>query len=185
MVLALREIGSFLYGINRNKLFFSMFLAAVVSCSAVINLNQYFVIYPKEKSAFMDFSPASTNIARLINEKHKEYSFFVSKSEKMYGFYSWEQKVMLEFLTYGKGVYRHLEDVNAMETYELYEVKGAAIVVRPSDEEYIKRIEADFPRAGREDFVNEFNGEIIYICYYIFKDDIPKNKRDSLIYIRD
>ncbi|MFP4465904.1 MAG: ArnT family glycosyltransferase [Candidatus Goldiibacteriota bacterium] len=183
IMFALRETGSFLYALKKNTVYFNVFLAAAVCCAGIININQYFVIYPKEKSAFMDFSPGPTNIAKLINEKSDDYYFFVSKADNMYGFYSWEQAAMLKFLTYNKGKFRYISEVNGINRGITEEKKGAAIVVRPSDEEYIKMIKESFPRASKEKFVNDFNGEIIFICYYINFKDIPKDDRNNLIYI--
>ncbi|MCX7698774.1 MAG: glycosyltransferase family 39 protein [Candidatus Goldbacteria bacterium] len=183
VLIALKEIMNVLLNIKGNKIFLDIFLITVLITSGVINYNQYFILYPKEKASYMDFSPEANGIGKFINENQKDYYILVSKAQNMYGFYFWEQRQILQFMTYKRSKFDYLEDYNRITVDKLIEKKGIAVIVRPSDEKYIERIEREYPDARKKDFINYFNGEILYIVYFIDIDKIKKsNSGEFIIY---
>ena len=75
----------------------------------------------------------------------------------------------------------HASDYNKITIDKLIEKKGVALIIRPSDTDYIERIEKEYPDSKKEEYKNYFNGEILYIVYYINSDKIKKSKNAEFI----
>ncbi len=181
VVIALKEIVNILSALKGNKVYLNIFLIAILFSVSIINIHQYFILYPKEKSAYMDFSPEANGIGKFINENYKDYYILVSKAQNMYGFYFWEQRQILQFMTYNRSKFDYMEDYNKITIDKLAEKKGIAIVVRPSDKNYIERIENEYPDFKKKEFINNFNGETLFIVYFIDSDKIRKSKNAEFI----
>ncbi len=184
VLIAVKEIINLLLNIKGNKVYLNIFFIMILFSMAFINIHQYFILYPREKASYMDFSPEANGIGKFINENYKDYYILVSKAQHMYGFYFWEQRQILQFMTYNKAQFDYMEDYNRITIDKLIEKKGVAIIVRPSDERYIQRIEEEYPDFKKKEYINYFNGEIMYIVYFISSDKIRKSKDAEFIIYR-
>jgi len=181
VVIALFELEKVLLHLKGNAIFLNLFLFLIILSIGIMNFNQYFILYPQEKASYMDFSPEATGIGNFILKNSNDYYILVSKAQKMYGFYYWEQKQILSFMTYNKAKFDYMEDYNKITIDKLIEKKGVALIIRPSDTDYIERIEKEYPDSKKEEYKNYFNGEILYIVYYINSDKIKKSKNAEFI----
>ena len=179
-LLAINEIKKSLLVINKKENYAAIAIIALVGSIGFINITQYFVVYPKEISSFMDFSPEANGISRFINSSSKEYYILVSPAAKEYGFHAVEQRVILDFTTYQKGKFNYMQDKNKLTGMDLADKKGAAVVLRDSDEEYIAEIKKYYPGAREEVFTNPFRGNTLYRICYIDKDRIIEGKENIL-----
>jgi len=178
ILIAFKRIEKTLYVLGQKTVRFNIAAAVILSAVAVINVYQYFVLYPSQKSAYMDYSPEANGISRLINEKAGEWYFYVSEARQMYGFYSFEQKVILKFTTYKKAEFSYLSDeINNVYPSFLRGKKGIGIIVRPTDTGIINLLKIQFPGAVPEVTDNPHTGEEIFRCYYIETEIIKKAEK--------
>ncbi|MBN2754780.1 MAG: glycosyltransferase family 39 protein [Candidatus Goldbacteria bacterium] len=178
ILIAFRKIENGLFLLGKKISRFNIAAVVIITAIAVINVHQYFVVYPSQKSAYMDYSPEANGISRLVNQQSKDWYFYVSEAKKMYGFYSFEQKVILTFTTHKKARFSYLSGAqnNVYPSY-LQGRKGIGIVVRPSDTDVIDSIKAQFPEAVPEITDNPHTGEEIYRCYYVEKEKLQQSKK--------
>ncbi len=169
-----RKMESALFMLGKKTARFNILLAVITAAVCVINFHQYFVIYPSQKSAYMDYSPEANGISRLVNSNSSDWYFFVSEAKNMYGFYSFEQKVILSFTTHKKSKFSYVQDKNIIYPSYINGKKGIAVVARPSDGDIIKAVQAQFPGIKPETEENLHTGEEIFRCYYIPSEEIRK-----------
>jgi len=155
-----------------------VFLAVAVSSSA-LSLREYFYVYPKDKSAYMDFSPEVSEISRLINSSSEDWFFFVSKAENMYGFYRMEQIMMLSFLSAPKNRFAYIEKEILLNPGIYGGKKGIAFITRPSDTELNLYLQSVFPGVIRQKYENPHTGDEMFGVYYIEESKIPENAKLS------
>lgn len=174
---ALSEAKETLLKINKKRWAALVLVLTATGAMVYLNIVQYFVIYPKEISSFMDFSPESTGITRFINANSNDYRILVSRAAyEKNGFLGTEQQVILRFTTYGKGKFEYMEDLNKVSKMDLYGKKGVALVVRDTDEGYIEAIHKYYPKAREETVMNNFRGNIIYHIFFINAEDVVEGK---------
>lgn len=170
----LKKAQSALFALSRaQKPFLAIFLT-VLTAVAALNIRQYFVLYPKEEATYLSFSPEANAIARFISEYSEKYQVYVTTGEKLYGFYPWEQKLICDFVNYGRPGYEYLKDDNKVSEASLSGRRGVIILARPSDPQVIAAVEKDYPKAKKEEFINSVTDEIMFVCYYIEKEAVKK-----------
>jgi hypothetical protein len=172
----LKHISVLLLTVSKNMKYLAAAGCVLLASIGMINYNQYFTVYPSEKSAFMDYSPEANGIGRFINLNRNDWEMFVSKAEHMYGFYSMEQKIILAYMTYNRAQFYYMNSNNRADTAALDGKKGVVLIVRPTDTEFIKLINDEYPGSRMETFSNPFTGDELYRCYYIEKNRISKNE---------
>ncbi len=168
IAVALINIKNMLQKLNKNNFYLSIVLAAIVIMAAVLNIYRYFFLYGTASSTYISFSPEANEISQSINAHIDNYYIFLSPARNMYSFYSAEQQVITNFLTYGKGTFYMLGDnIKEINKNEYIGKKGLLFIIRPTDILYETSIRKKYPDAIREDHKNPYTGEINFICYYI------------------
>ncbi len=135
--------------------------------SSVSSLREYFWVYPKEKSAFMDFSPEASGIARTINSESSDWVFYVSKADNMYGFYKMEQMLMLSFLSAPKNRFYYIEKEMMIDKGIYTDKKGIAFITRPTDKELRSDIMRLFPGIDFKKHENPHTGDELFGVHYV------------------
>ncbi|PKL90682.1 MAG: hypothetical protein CVV21_11645 [Candidatus Goldiibacteriota bacterium HGW-Goldbacteria-1] len=182
ILIAFKKIETSLFLLGKKTLRFNIAAAIIITAIAVINVHQYFVVYPSQKSAYMDYSPEANGISRLINEKARDWHFYVSEARKMYGFYSFEQKIILKFTTYNKAKFSYLSnETNSIYPSFLQGKKGIGVIVRPTDTDIIDSMKSQFPAAVPEIIDNPHTGEEIFRCYYIDTKKLQPDKKGLFV----
>jgi hypothetical protein len=181
VVAGLKHITALLGAVSKNTGYLAVVGCVLLASIGIINYNQYFAVYPSEKSAFMDYSPEANGIGRFIESNKNDWAMFVSKAEHMYGFYSMEEKVILTYITYNNAQVYYMNQANRADAAAMEGKKGAVLIVRPTDTEFIKLINDEYPGVKMNTFSNPFTGDELYRCYYIEKSRISKNK-DFILY---
>jgi hypothetical protein len=168
----LDKIRDVLYRINKKSSYFMIFICVILSASASLNIYQYFVLYPEEKATYMSFSPEANAISRFVKENSKDYYVYISPADNMYGFFKWEQRIICDFVNLGGTGFEYLSNDNMMNVEKLKNKKGLILVFRPSDIGMMKDTLKQFPKAAKKEFANRFTDEIMFICYYIEKEQL-------------
>jgi hypothetical protein len=92
-----------------------------------------------------------------------------------------EEKVILTYITYNNAQVYYMNQANRADAAAMEGKKGAVLIVRPTDTEFIKLINDEYPGVKMNTFSNPFTGDELYRCYYIEKSRISKNK-DFILY---
>ena len=151
-----------------------IFAAVAAFSIAAINFHQYFFLYPKHEGTYMSFSPEANGIAQYVKRHIGEYEILISPAQKMYGFYMWEQREICDFINYGNIRYRYMEGANEYSRDSLAGKKGVIIITRPTDVFEGKTIQEQYKGriADKEVFTNPYNGNEIFTCWTIKKEDL-------------
>lgn len=181
MLFLLDKIRAVLYRINKKSSYFIIFICVILSASASLNIYQYFVLYPEEKATYMSFSPEANAISRFVRENSKEYCIYISPADNMYGFFKWEQRLICDFANLGGSGFEYLNNDNMIKKERLKNKKGLVLILRPSDTGLIKDTFKQFPKAVKKEFTNRFTDEIMFICYYIEKEQL--NNEGPIIHV--
>jgi hypothetical protein len=149
-----------------------------VSCAGAVNIYQYFVLYPAEKATYLSFSPEANAIAEFTKKNSGDYLIYSSTGKELYGFYPFEQKVICDFVNYGRDGYMYMTDDNMVDKKLLAGKKGIVALIRANDavEKYL--INKMYPAAVKKEFRNRVTDEVMFVCYYI-DASMLKNKTDA------
>jgi len=191
IVVAIKKISGFLLKINKKEKYTVIFMTFLLIAICIINIHQYFCLYPKHTATFMSFSPVPNAVAKFINRNSKDYYILVSTAKSMYGFHGWEQLVVCEFITHKKGKCKWMVDNNRVKTGDIFDKKGVVFIVRPFDLKEINRIEREYKDAKKEVFKHPLyyhreegrQTDVMFIAYYIDREKIKKAKSESDRYI--
>jgi len=186
-LIAVKEALNVLRRVNPSRVLAGIFVSAFVLCGGVINIYQYFVLYPGEKATYLSFSPEANAIAAFTGQNSSDYIIYASEGSKLYGFYPWEQKVICDFINYGKPGYIYMTDDNAVGRGAIAGKKGIIAILRGGDNAEEKELKLEYPLAEKKEFRNRITGEVMFICYYIKSEMLrPKkyNSRPMLFYMR-
>jgi 4-amino-4-deoxy-L-arabinose transferase-like glycosyltransferase len=178
VLIALKEALRALKVINPSKILSTIFIIAVVSCAGAVNIYQYFVLYPAEKATYLSFSPEANAIAEFTKKNSGDYLIYSSTGKELYGFYPFEQKVICDFVNYGRDGYMYMTDDNMVDKKLLAGKKGIIALIRANDavEKYL--INKMYPAAVKKEFRNRVTDEVMFVCYYI-DASMLKNKTDA------
>jgi 4-amino-4-deoxy-L-arabinose transferase-like glycosyltransferase len=183
IVIGIKAAASVISSLARDRRAITAFFAVCAVSIASINAYQYYYLYPRNEFTFLSFSPEANGIAGFIKEKSDDYVIIVSQADKMYGFYMWEQSVVLSFLLYNGGSYTLVRDKNDVNDRILEGKKGVVLITRPTDKELNVKIESQYAGriAEKMEYKNPYSGDTMYTAYYINKDKLLKDK-NSILY---
>ena len=174
VLLLIKKMKDALYLINRSAGAFNIFFCVLVFSAAGMNIYQYFVLYPRDKATYLSFSPEANAIAGFIRDNSEAYLIYVTKADKLYGFYPWEQKIICDFVNYRGAAFEYLKDDNTANETVLGNKRGVIMLLRPSDTGMIAVLDKEYPKAIKKEFANRVTDEIMFVCYYIEKGMIKK-----------
>jgi 4-amino-4-deoxy-L-arabinose transferase-like glycosyltransferase len=177
-LVALKEILRGLKAVNPSKIFSWILIGTVVLCAGALDIHRYFVLYPADKATYLSFSPEANAIAGFIGENRGDYAIYTSEGSNLYGFFPWEQKVICDFINYGKDGYIYMTADNFVDKAALSGKKGIIAVLRNNDRDEEAAINREYPAAGKKEFRNRVTDEVMFVCYYI-DASMLKNKTDD------
>ena len=179
MLMGLREITTALSKLRNSKKLVMLFSSAVIAAAVIINIHQYFVLYPAHEATYMSFSPEANKIGEVVNKNSEDYYILTSRATSMYGFYLWEQKVVTKFLNYKKGEYGLILESNMVPPEKVKSKKGVLLIIRYSDKQDIEKVEKLYPNAVKEEYIHRFHKEPMFICYYIRMRDVKEAGKEK------
>jgi hypothetical protein len=185
MAFGIKVTAGLIAEMSKNRRAGIVFAAVTAMSIAAINFHQYFFLYPKHEGTYMSFSPEANGIANFIRGHIDDYEIYISPAQKMYGFYMWEQRVICDFINYGKVRYRYLQGANELDQASLIGRKGAVIITRASDEFEAKTIQEQYKGkiAKKEVYTNPYSAIEMYTCWFINKEDIL-TKQGKILYVK-
>jgi hypothetical protein len=185
ITLGIKTAADAVAGLSGKKHAAVVFMLVSALSAGAASCYQYFYLYPRTEGTYMSFSPEANGIAKLILEKSRDYFPVITTARNMYGFYMWEQSVIVTFLTQGKANFYYLYGSTAIDERLLAGKRGIMVVTRPTDTDERASLERQY--AGRiartEDYRNPYSGDIMYTCHYIEMDKIFR-KTDKIIFIK-
>jgi 4-amino-4-deoxy-L-arabinose transferase-like glycosyltransferase len=167
VLVVIKEITRVLKQLNPSKILAWILIGTVVLCAGALDIYRYFVLYPADKATYLSFSPEANAIAGFIGENRGDNVIYTSEGSNLYGFFPWEQKVICDFLNYGKDGNIYMTEDNLVDSSALAGKKGIIALLRNNDRDEEAAINREYPAAAKKVFRNRVTDEVMFICYYI------------------
>ena len=183
---ALFVSGRVLSALSGKRLYYFILIGVFSVSVSAVNLYNYFGLYPKDRAAYMSFSPEANEIASLIMKEGGRYYSLISRAHGLYGFHGWEQTIILRFKLKKDYEYAFMTDNTAVGRGSLAEKEGLLVITRPVEAALNDILGRNYPRARKEEHYHKTDSHVSFYAWYIDKADVLTEGRGQkpVIYLK-